>query len=119
MAANVHTTRARSCRKGQNAQNFAQGESLPTLPEASFRYTIRQDLVGRRTHIAYSTRALRRVVAEHRMELKITGFGYTWVDGDHPLWLLLSLVLAFCIINILLCRTYGRLYPEKEEGKSE
>ena len=53
------------------------------------------------------------------MELKITGFGYTWVDGDHPLWLLLSLVLAFCIINILLCRTYGRLYPEKEEGKSE
>lgn len=113
MAANVHTTRARSCRKGQRAKLCTGKAFLP------FRYTIRQDLVGRRTHIAYSTRALRRVVAEHRMELKITGFGYTWVDGDHPLWLLLSLVLAFCIINILLCRTYGRLYPEKEEGKSE
>jgi len=47
------------------------------------------------------------------MEIKITGFGYTWVEGDHPLWLILSTVGCFILFNVAALRLYGRYHPEK------
>ena len=49
------------------------------------------------------------------MELRITAFGQTWVDSDHPLWLILSVAAAFIFANLALCRVWGKYHPEKSD----
>ena len=49
------------------------------------------------------------------MKVRITGFGYTWIDDEHPLWQIVLVVLVIVLLNLLCCRIYGRYHPQKQD----
>lgn len=49
------------------------------------------------------------------MQIKLTGFGHTFVDGDHPLWAIIGCALAIVLLNLFFCRLYGYYHPEQPE----
>jgi hypothetical protein len=53
------------------------------------------------------------------VQIKITNFGYTLIDGDHSIWAITGISAITIIAMVLLCRLYGRLYPETREGDEE
>jgi hypothetical protein len=53
------------------------------------------------------------------VQIKITNFGYTLIDGDHSIWAITGISAITIIAMVLLCRLYGRLHPEMREGDDE
>ena len=49
------------------------------------------------------------------MQIKITGFGYSLVDGDHPLSLIIGAALLIVLLNVAACRMYGMVRGQREE----
>ena len=41
------------------------------------------------------------------VELKVTGFGYTWLDGDYPIELVVGCSIFVLLAPMLLIRAYG------------
>ena len=49
------------------------------------------------------------------MQIRITGFGYTLVDGDHALVVIIGCTLAIVLVNLAACRLYGIKYGKEEK----
>jgi hypothetical protein len=75
-----------------------------------------------------SNQSLRGAVAEptrspprtdHMVDIKITGFGYTWVEGDHHPLAIAGVATAIVLINLVLCRTYGYYHPQEPDDDAK
>ena len=53
------------------------------------------------------------------MQIKITGFGWTLVDGDHPLPLIVGVAAFIVLINVAACRVYGKMRGRSEEAHED
>ena len=41
------------------------------------------------------------------MHIKITGFGYTWIEGDHSVPMIITVALLIVCINVVALRKWG------------
>ena len=46
------------------------------------------------------------------MQITLTGFGYTFVEGDHPVWLIASVAAGILLANVYIFGKY--VYPPTE-----
>ena len=49
------------------------------------------------------------------VEIKITGFGYTWVDSDHPLAVILGTCAGLLLFTVVVLRFLAPFFPEQAE----